>query len=51
MRSADYVGVGPKARVTERDFFRQPPPEQTNSKHPLERLASLIDWERLRTHV
>ena len=39
--------MGPKARVTERDFFRQPLLEQINLKHPLVRLAGLIDWERL----
>ncbi|CAN7433703.1 IS5 family transposase [Caballeronia sp. LjRoot34] len=41
--------MGPKARVTERDFFRQPLLEQINLKHPLVRLAGLIDWERLGT--
>ena len=39
--------MGPKARVTEQDFFRQPLLEQINLKHPLVRLASLIDWARL----
>jgi hypothetical protein len=39
--------MGPKARVTEQDFFRQPLLEQINLKHPLVRLAGLIDWERL----
>jgi IS5 family transposase len=39
--------MGPKARVTERDFFRQPLLEQINLKHPLVRLAGLIDWEHL----
>jgi transposase, IS5 family len=41
--------MGPKARVTERDFFRQPLLEQINLKHPLVRLAGLIDWEQLGT--
>ncbi|MFT4435088.1 IS5 family transposase [Caballeronia sp. 15715] len=39
--------MGPKPRVTERDFFRQPLLEQINLKHPLVRLAELIDWARL----
>ena len=39
--------MGPKARVTEQDFFRQPLLEQINLKHPLVHLADLIDWERL----
>jgi len=30
-----------------RDFFRQPLLEQINLKHPLARLAGLIDWEHL----
>jgi IS5 family transposase len=33
--------MGPKPRVTERDFFRQPLLEQINLKHPLVRLAKL----------
>ncbi len=41
--------MGPKARVTERDFFRQPLLEQIDLKHPLVRLAGLIDWEQLGT--
>jgi transposase, IS5 family len=41
--------MGPKARVTERDFFRQPLLEQINLKHPLVRLAGLIDWAHLGT--
>jgi IS5 family transposase len=41
--------MGPKACVTQRDFFRQPLLEQINLKHPLVRLAGLIDWERLGT--
>jgi IS5 family transposase len=46
---SEWVRMGPKARVTERDFFRQPLLEQINLKHPLVRLAGLIDWERLGT--
>jgi transposase, IS5 family len=41
--------MGPKPRVTERDFFRRPLLEQINLKHPLVRLAGLIDWARLGT--
>lgn len=41
--------MGPKARVTERDFFRQPLLEQINLKHPLVSLAGLIDWAHLDT--
>jgi hypothetical protein len=33
--------MGPKPRVTERDFFCQPLLEQINLKHPLVRLASI----------
>jgi IS5 family transposase len=32
--------------VTEGDFFRQPLREQINLKHPLVRLADLINWDR-----
>lgn len=39
--------MGPKTLVTEGDFLRQPLREQINVKHPLVRLADLIDWERL----
>src|SRR5258705_10484951 len=39
--------MGPKAPVTEQDFFRQPLREQINLKHPLVRLTDLINWERL----
>lgn len=39
--------MGPKTPVTEGDFFRQPLREQINLKHPLIRLADLIDWDRL----
>ena len=39
--------MGPKTPVPEGDFFRQPLREQINLKHPLVRLADLIDWERL----
>lgn len=41
--------MGPKTPVTEGDFFRQPLREQINLKHPLVRLADLIDWDRLNT--
>ena len=35
--------MGPKPRVTERDFFRQPLLEQINLKHPLgKRCASTV---------
>jgi IS5 family transposase len=43
----DEVGMGPKKRATEVDFFRQPLLEQVNPKHSLVRLAQLIDWDRL----
>ena len=39
--------MGPKTPVPEGDFFRQPLREQINLKHPLVRLADLIDWDRL----
>ena len=39
--------MGPKTPVTEGDFFRQPLREQINLKHPLVRLAALINWERV----
>ena len=39
--------MGPKAPVTEVDLFRHPLLEQINAKHPLVRLADLIDWPRL----
>jgi IS5 family transposase len=39
--------MGPKTPVTEKDFFRHPLREQINLKHPLVRLAELINWERL----
>ncbi len=39
--------MGPKTPLQEGDFFRQPLREQINLKHPLVRLADLIDWERL----
>ncbi|MEX3860343.1 IS5/IS1182 family transposase, partial [Paraburkholderia sp. BR10923] len=39
--------MGPKAPVTEKDLFRHPLREQINLKHPLVRLAELINWERL----
>jgi hypothetical protein len=41
--------MGPKTPVPEEDFFRQPLREQINLKHPLVRLADLIDWDRLNT--
>jgi IS5 family transposase len=41
--------MGPKPRATERDLFRQLLLEQINLKHPLVRLAGLIDWARLGT--
>jgi IS5 family transposase len=37
--------MGPKTPVTEKDFFRQPLREQISLKHPLVRLADLINWE------
>ena len=39
--------MGPKTPTTEGDFFRQPLREQIDLKHPLMRLADLIDWDRL----
>ena len=39
--------MGPKTPVTEGDFFRQPLREQINLRHPLVRLADLINWNRL----
>ena len=39
--------MGPKTPVKEGDFFRQPLREQINLKHPLVRLADLINWDRL----
>ncbi len=39
--------MGPKAPVTEEDFFRQPLREQINLKHPLVGLADLINWSGL----
>ncbi|CBW73575.1 Transposase [Mycetohabitans rhizoxinica HKI 454] len=41
--------MGPKTPVPEGDLFRQPLREQINLKHPLVRLADLIDWDRLST--
>jgi transposase, IS5 family len=43
--------MGPKTSVTEQDFFRHPLREQINLKHPLVRLADLIDWDRLSTSM
>jgi IS5 family transposase len=39
--------MGPKAPVSEGNLIRHPLREQINLKHPLVRLADLIDWERL----
>ncbi|KVC85181.1 transposase [Burkholderia ubonensis] len=39
--------MGPKTLAPEGDSFRQPLREQINLKHPLVRLAGLIDWDRL----
>lgn len=39
--------MGPKAPVAEKDLFRHPLREQVELKHPLVRLAELINWERL----
>jgi transposase, IS5 family len=39
--------MGPKTPVPEGDFFRHPLREQINLKHPLVRLAELIDRDRL----
>ena len=36
--------MGPKTPVSEQDFFRHPLREQINLKHPLVRLAELINW-------
>lgn len=33
--------------MTQGDFFRKPLREQINLKHPLVRLADLINWDRL----
>lgn len=45
--NSDEVWISPKTPVPEGDFLRQPLREQINLKHPLARLADLIDWERL----
>lgn len=39
--------MGPKTPVTEKDLFRHPLREQINLRHPLVRLAELINWARL----
>ncbi|HDR8957859.1 IS5 family transposase [Burkholderia vietnamiensis] len=39
--------MGPKTLAPEGDLFRHPLREQINLKHPLVRLAELIDWDRL----
>jgi IS5 family transposase len=41
--------MGPRTLVSEGDLFRQALREQINLKHPLIRLADLIDWDRLST--
>lgn len=43
----DEVRMGPKTPMPEGDFFGQPRRVQLNLKHPLIRLADLIDWDRL----
>lgn len=39
--------MGPKATESTGDLFRYPLNEQINMKHPLVRLAGLINWDRL----
>jgi hypothetical protein len=39
--------MGPKTAVSEGDLFRHPLREQINLKHPLVRLADLINWAQL----
>lgn len=39
--------MGPNTPMPKGDFFRQPLREQINLKHPLVRLADLIEWDRL----
>lgn len=39
--------MGPKMPAPEQDFFRHPLREQISLKHPLVRLADLINWDRL----
>ncbi|NVI09909.1 IS5/IS1182 family transposase, partial [Paraburkholderia sp. JPY454] len=39
--------MGPKTAVSEGDLFRHPLREQINLKHPLVRLADLINWDQL----
>ncbi|MGF6292815.1 IS5 family transposase [Paraburkholderia youngii] len=43
--------MGPKTAVREGDLFRHPLREQINLKHPLVRLADLINWDRLGTSM
>ena len=43
--------MGPKTAVSEDDLFRHPLREQINLKHPLVRLADLINWDRLGTSM
>ncbi|UAW64827.1 IS5 family transposase [Mycoavidus sp. HKI] len=39
--------MGPKATASTGDLFRHPLNEQINMKHPLVRLAGLINWDQL----
>jgi len=40
--------MGPKQPVaTSHELFRQPLSEMVNSKHPLVKLADVIDWEEI----
>jgi len=40
--------MGPKQpTATSRELFRQPLSEMLNSKHPLVKLADVIDWEEI----
>ncbi|MGF6472835.1 hypothetical protein QFZ89_008086 [Paraburkholderia youngii] len=39
--------MGPKTAMSEGDLFRHPLREQINLKHPLVRLADLINWDQL----
>ncbi|MGF6292813.1 hypothetical protein QFZ98_004674 [Paraburkholderia youngii] len=43
--------MGPKTAVGEGDLFQHPLREQINLKHPLVRLADLINWDRLGTSM
>jgi IS5 family transposase len=44
---SDEARMGPKTTVSTGDLFRYPLNEQINMKHPLVRLAGLINWDRL----